>query len=101
MYVTRKWSGESSTRGNAVPLVPLLSQATEEGPANQSGLTLEVESKHFKNRSFYKSNRTPEIPIASYKEKFSVSIDTKQQANNLLNHEIAKFDLQFFFANAN
>ena len=48
MYVTRKWSGESNTRGNAVPLVPLLSQTREEGPANQSGLTLEVEAKHFK-----------------------------------------------------
>ena len=51
MYVTRKWSGESSTRGNAVPLVPLLSQAgqgKEEGPANHSGLTRVVEAKHFK-----------------------------------------------------
>ena len=33
--------------GNAVFLVPLLSQAREEGPANQSGLTLEVEAKRF------------------------------------------------------
>ena len=48
MYVTRKLSGESSPRGNAVSLVPLLSQAREEGPANQSGLTPEVEAKHFK-----------------------------------------------------
>ena len=48
MYVSRRWSGECITRGNAVPLVPLLSQAREEGPANQSGLTPEVEAKHFK-----------------------------------------------------
>ena len=46
MYVTRKWCGESSTRGNTLPLVPLLSQAREAGPANQSGLTLEIEAKH-------------------------------------------------------
>ena len=78
-----------------------LDKEREEGPANQSWLTLEVEAKHFKNCSFYKRNRTPELPIASYQEKFSLSIDTKQQANSLFNHEIAKFDLQFFFANAN
>ena len=66
MSVTRKWSGESSTRGNAVRLVPLLREARETGPANQTRLTLEVEPKHFKNCSFHKRNRTPEIPIAFY-----------------------------------
>ena len=55
MYVTRKWSGESSMRGNAVPLVPLLSQAGQGkrgGTCQSKVLTLEVEEKHFNKLRF-------------------------------------------------